>query len=145
MLASTGMRYGFRLTGESNMVHDRIIEIVSTDIDAVTVRFWPGGQQVVIHLDETVKVQVAYDANPDVVMTLMQLNADGSVLLRVHFPEQQQLADSAKGQTDVYVATVLGLTATTLFLCVYLDYWILARRSLPPKNWWVIHDHDPFS
>ena len=144
LLAPPNTRYAFRLTGESNMLHDRTLEVISVDTDSITVRFWPEGKQVVIHLNETVKVQVAYDATPDVIMTLMQLNADGSVLLRVRFPEQKQLAETAKGQGDVFAATVIGLVATTLLICIYIDYWLLARRKLPPKYWWPVHQHEPF-
>ena len=144
LLAPPNTRYAFRLTGESSMLHDRTLEVISVDTDSITVRFWPEGKQVVIHLNETVKVQVAYDATPDVIMTLMQLNADGSVLLRVRFPEQKQLAEAAKGQGDVFAATVIGLVATTLLICIYIDYWLLARRKLPPKYWWPVHQHEPF-
>lgn len=144
LLAPPNTRYAFRLTGESSMLHDRTLEVISVDTDSITVRFWPEGKQVVIHLNETVKVQVAYDATPDVIMTLMQLNADGSVLLRVRFPEQKQLAETAKGQDDVFAATVIGLVATTLFICIYIDYWLLTRRKLPPKYWWPVHQHEPF-
>lgn len=144
LLAPPNTRYAFRLTGESSMLHDRTLEVISVDTDSITVRFWPEGKQVVIHLNETVKVQVAYDATPDVIMTLMQLNADGSVLLRVRFPEQKQLAEAAKGQGDVFATTVIGLVATTLFICIYIDYWLLARRKLPPKYWWPVHQHEPF-
>ena len=125
-------------------LHDRTLEVISVDTDSITVRFWPEGKQVVIHLNETVKVQVAYDATPDVIMTLMQLNADGSVLLRVRFPEQKQLAEAAKGQGDVFTATVIGMAASTLLVCVFIDYWVLPQQKLPPKDWWLANHHEPF-
>lgn len=88
-------------------------------------------------------MQVAYDATPDVIMTLMQLNADGSVLLRVRFPEQKQLAETAKGQGDVFAATVIGLVATTLLCASILIIGCLPVRT-PPKYWWLVHHHEPF-
>lgn len=144
LLAPPQARYSFRLTGESRMLHDRTLEIISVDTNSVTVRFWPEGKQIVVHLGKTVKAQVAYDATPDVVLTLLQLNADGSALLRVRFPKQVQLAEAAKGQGDVFAATALGMALATVLTIITVDYWVLPRKKLPPKNWWGAHNHKPF-
>jgi hypothetical protein len=141
LLTYEGLRYTFELAGESGLAQPRHFEILAVRDTTVTLRFWPEGRQVTLQLDKPQRIQIAYDAAPDIVLTLIQLNADGTALVRVQFPVR---AETAPGDTkDAVIATVLLFGAIAVVLHEYLYGWMLRKRGHPPSEWWAYHTHEP--
>jgi hypothetical protein len=141
LLTHEGLRYTFELSGESGLARPRYFEILAVRDTTVILRFWPEGKQVALQLDKPQRIQIAYDASPDIILTLIQLNADGTALVRVQFPVQ---AETASGDSkDAVIATALLFGAIAVVLHEYLYEWMLRKRRQPPSEWWSYHTHEP--
>ena len=113
--------------------------------DVLTIRLTPGGQQIQIKAGKKVPIDFAYDSMPDMVLTFQRVMPDGKVVLRAYFPAQP-LIDDAVGETKyAFYANMVILTAVTIAFYELYHGWYLLKHKLPSKNWWVVHEHDPFS
>ena len=143
LLTSPGKRYTFRLEGDSPALMMRSFEIVSINDNFVTVRFRPEGSTVPIALGQPERINLAYEDSPDIKITLMQLNSDGSVLLRVQFLAQPTLATGAARRRDELIAAGIASTAAAISVTLFTQQWLFVRKGRVPLNWWVEHVHDP--
>ncbi len=95
-----------------------------------------------MRLGETVRFQLAYDNAPDVYLTLIQLNTDGSLVLRVRFPEQAELLRRAEDRRNAFVATSLLMVFGVAGFILLLQNSVLTRKGLPTTDWWINHPHE---
>lgn len=141
ILMYPNIKYSFRLMGEADLLRDRTFEIVRSGKDYVTIRFLPEGKEVSVRLGDTVRFQLAYDNTPDVYLTLIQKNTDGSLVLRVRFPEQAELLRRAEDRRNSFVATSLLMSFGVAGFILFLQNSILKRKGLPTTEWWNTHSH----
>ncbi|MCA9327018.1 hypothetical protein KDA14_00650 [Candidatus Saccharibacteria bacterium] len=145
LLAYPGERYSFRLWGDPVNMRDREIEIVSIGDYGIRLRIWPEGELLQLDEQHTVYVDVAYGPTIDMRLRIVQLNADGSVLLRVQFKPQPELAESPDEKRNAIVADALFVTILALGLHLYTYDIFLHRRGRIPSTWWIDHPHDRLS
>lgn len=138
------IKYTFRLTGESTLLHDRTFELKYRDAHSITIHFLPEDTEVTIALGETSRIQLAYGNTPDIILTYMQNNLDGSVVVRVRFPSQQELVEHENDIRNAAIATTLLLSFAVGGLLLTLQSWAHERRGIPEPEWWYKHQHNPF-
>lgn len=143
VLTTTNQRYSFRLVGDSPDASLRTLQVMNVSTDSVALRFWPDGKEVVIMLGKPLRLQVAYDTTPDMQLTLLQLNADGSLLLRLQFIDQPHAAGViSQCANELMALSLLGIAGCAGFV-LFAEEWLAARKGRVPKRWWVEHVHDP--
>ncbi len=144
LLAGEGQRYSFRLSGDTVGMQDRIMEIASVDDYTATLHFWPDRRTTTLPIGEPVPVNVTYDdAAADMKLTLIQLNADGTMLLRVQFiPVTTTMINAGQG-ADSVLANVTLAVIFVIGIQLYVYGWLLRKRGRPSADWWILHSHDP--
>ncbi|QQS20403.1 hypothetical protein IPL85_03130 [Candidatus Saccharibacteria bacterium] len=143
LLVYKDIKYAFLLPGERFRLHDRTFEIISIKNGTLNIRFLPEGKETAVKLGETIRLQLAYDGTPDVSLTFIQQNIDGSVLVRVRFPVQQEVMQLVEEQRTADIATMLLLVFGGSLLVLFLQSKTLARRGIPSATWWNTHTHQP--
>jgi len=144
VLAAKESRYTFYVSSDTRTTLPRMFSISAVSQKSVTVQFWPDGTGLEILPGKDYRLDVDGIAGDDVVLRLQQVNADGTVLLRVFFPVQQRAFGVVQEDCQALIAEAILIAAGTLCLYVYLHSWYLARHRLPPADWWPRHLHRPF-
>ncbi len=133
LVVRPGIVYSFRLPGDSPVGPPRTLEITSIQDGAVTVTFGPGDRQVILREGQRFRANIAYDDEPDVEITVLRIQNDGSAVIHVKFLEQSRLVGRVieTNHTMIAFAILALLVGAALYVHAHARYRTrhLRRRS----------------
>jgi hypothetical protein len=131
LVSQAGAQYTFRLVQDSRILAPRALTVLSVSSAHVIVQFDLDGGKVTLPLGEKVRLNVAYDSRLDMWVMASQVNADGTVVLRVGMYEQHSVQDMVHENGLFIVLT--GVVAAGMTVGAHLYH----RRRIPTlsKHW----------
>lgn len=134
LLTQKGMVYSFRLQGDNPLTSPRTFEVIKVESEMITIRFSPDGQTVALKKGERIKLDLAYDSDPDVGFVAESISPDGTVSLRVWFPLQQRMVGLVDDNTHALIASIMLFSFASLLM--YMSTEVRAGRG---RRWLLSH------
>lgn len=132
LLAREGMVYSFRLRGDNPLLAPRTFEIIKVENGVVTIHFEPGGKTIALKKGERVKIDLAYDGDPDIGFIVEEINSEGVVSLRVWFPLQQRMVGLVDNNHALFVSIMIFTLSSVV---IYINMQIRLSRA---REWLLL-------
>lgn len=133
LLTREGMMYSFRLQGDNPLLAPRTFEIIKVEDGVVTIHFAPGEKTVVLKKGERVKIDLAYDGDPDIGFVVEDIDSGGVVSLRVWFPLQQRMVGLVDNNHALFASIMLFTLSSVV---IYINVQIRVGRA---RRWLLLH------